>query len=89
MIHEYSGIAVDFSRVKAIRREYTSPGGGYLVFELDNLVHLHPNEETGKLEIHSLPNDPIKHHFDTSDALSAYFDEWVEIWVNWREKETN
>jgi len=86
MIIEHCGIAVDFSRVKAIRREFASPGG-YLVFELDNLIHLHHNEENGKLEIHSLPNEPIRHYFDTSDGLHAYYDEWVEIWEEFRKEE--
>lgn len=60
---------------------------GYLVFELDNLIHLHHNEETGKLEIHSLPNEPIKHYFDTSDGLRAYYDECVGIWEEYLEEE--
>lgn len=89
MMINYSGsIAVDFSRVKGIRKEYLSKGGN-LVFEMDDLCQWIENPFTEEKELQSFPNSPIKYYFELTDHLDGCFDEWVEIWAEWREKETN
>lgn len=87
MITYNGSCAVDLSHIKAIRKEY-EPQGGYLVFDLDDIVQLVENPQTGEKELHPFPNSPVKIYYDSKDTLQVYFEEWVEIWEEFR-KEKN
>lgn len=83
MIFQNGGLALDISQVKAIKKEYLNTGRN-LVFELNNYVSTIINPETGEMELKSFPNDPVVEYFETSESADAYFDEWVEIWEDYR-----
>jgi hypothetical protein len=87
MIYHDMTRSVDLSLVKAIHKEYIPTNGGYLVFELNDFVHLIENPERGQKELRSFPNSPIKFHFKDGDSLRAYFDEWVEMWGGFKRGE--
>ncbi|MGV4413720.1 hypothetical protein [Chryseobacterium sp. T1] len=79
MILNSGGLAIDISKVKAIKMEHLKKGRN-LVFELNNLLLPVYNSDTEEEELKSFPNDPVVHYFDNSDSAIAYFDEWVEMW---------
>lgn len=73
------GIAIDLLEVKAIHMEFLKKGG-YLIFELNNILLPIFNEDTQGIELKSFANDPVKYYIKTSDSLRAYFEEWVQMW---------
>ena len=79
MITHNGSLAIDLSIVKSIYIDYLKPGGN-LVFELNKIIIPFNNPEKGNIRLHSFPNEPIKYHFDSSDILNAYFEEWVEMY---------
>lgn len=83
MILNNGGIAVDISKVKAIKTEFLKQGGN-LVFEFDNFVILVENPDTEELELRSFPNNAVEYYIETSDSLRVIFDEWVELWEKFR-----
>ncbi len=85
MITHNGSLAIDLSTVKAIRMEYLNKGRN-LVFDLNNILIPIENSDTGEIELKSFPNDPIIHFFDNSDSCIAYFEEWVELWEEFKTK---
>ena len=83
MIIQNGGLAIDLSEVKAIHTEFLQQGG-YLDFELNNMLIPVYNDDTELTELKLFANDPVKYYIETSDSLRAYFDEWVEIWQNYK-----
>ena len=86
MIYQHSPIAVDISRVKAIWKEYL-PKGGNLVFEFDDLVQYIENPFTEEKELQSFPNSPVKIYFENKDFLATAFEEWVDMWEDFKSGE--
>lgn len=85
MITNNGSCAVNLSNIKGIRKEY-EPQGGLLVFDLDDIVVLVENPQTGEKELRSFPNSPIKMFYDSKDALQAYFEEWAELWSDFMQQ---
>lgn len=83
MITLHGGIAIDFSQLKAIKTDYLTHGGN-LIFQFNNIIVSVLNEETGNFEIKSFANDSVAHYFETRDMLRAYFEEWVELWEDYK-----
>lgn len=83
MIIQDRSLAIDISMVKAIRMEYLNKGRN-LVFDLNNILIPIENSDTGEIELKSFPNDPIVQYYDTSDTCSAYFEEWVKYWEDYK-----
>lgn len=79
MILYNGGIAINLIDVKAIHMEFLKQGG-YLIFELNNILLPIYKDEIEATELKSFPNDPVKYYIETSDSLRAYFKEWVQLW---------
>lgn len=86
MIITNGSLAIDISTVKAISMEYLTSGRN-LIFELNNLAIPVENPLTGEYQLQSFKNDPIIQFFETSDTAIAYFEEWVQIWESYKEKQ--
>lgn len=86
MIITNGSLAIDISTVKAISMEYLTSGRN-LVFELNNLAIPVENPLTSEYQLQSFKNDPIIQFFENSDTAIAYFEEWVEIWERYKEKQ--
>ncbi|MGX9987138.1 hypothetical protein [Soonwooa purpurea] len=72
MITNQGGISIDFSPVKAIKREFLTQGGN-LIFEFNNIIEPVLNEETGDFEMKYFANDSVAHYFEDKDMLRLNF----------------
>jgi len=83
MITHHGGIAIDFSQIKAIKTEFLTQGGN-LIFEFNNIIEPVLNEETGDFEMKSFANNSVAYYFEDKDMLRLYFQEWVEMWEDYK-----
>ncbi len=68
--------------MSTIRMEYGENSGGGLAFDFNDMVITVVDPNSGDLKLQSFPNSSVKHYFDSTDSLQAYYDEWTEYWKN-------
>ena len=79
MITSNVSLAINQSAAKSTSIDYLNPDGN-LVIKSNNLTSAYSDLGMEETKLHSFPNEPVKYHYDSSDSLHAYFEEWVVLW---------